>query len=69
MSIQQHLDYHEGFFDALDGDPIFDDCSTEYRSGWIALHEVRAMLDRAWEDVPTELQAKFPEHYARVLHS
>jgi hypothetical protein len=22
MSIQQHPDYHEGFFDALDGEPI-----------------------------------------------
>jgi hypothetical protein len=69
MSIQQEPAYHEGFFDALDGEPIFDDCSATYRAGWIALHEVRAMFDRAWEDIPAELQAKFPEHYARQLHS
>lgn len=36
MSIQQHPGYHEGFFDALDGDPIFDDCTPEYRAGWEA---------------------------------
>jgi len=37
MSIQQHPDYHEGFFDGLDGDPLFeDDCTPEYKAGWIA---------------------------------
>ena len=70
MSIQQHPDYHEGFFDALDGEPLFkDDCSSNYMAGWLALHECRTMFDRAWEDVPTELQAKFPQHYERLLHS
>lgn len=61
MSIQQHPVYHEGFFDAADGEPLFEDHSETYRAGWLAFHECRAMFDRAWEDVPAELQAKFPE--------
>jgi len=70
MSIQQHPDYHEGFFDGLDGEPLFeDDCTPQYMAGWIASHECQAVLDRAWEEVPAELQARFPEHYARQLHS
>jgi hypothetical protein len=36
MSIQQHPHYHEGFFDACDNTPIFDDCTPEYRAGWEA---------------------------------
>lgn len=36
MSIQQHPHYHEGFFDALDSTPIFDDATPEYRAGWEA---------------------------------
>ncbi|CAN7378640.1 hypothetical protein LJR220_003370 [Bradyrhizobium sp. LjRoot220] len=66
--IQQHPHYHEGFFDAADGEPLFDDCSPEYKAGWLAYHECRAVFDKQWEDVPAELKAKFPEHYARVLH-
>lgn len=70
MSIQQHPEYHEGFFDGLDGEPLFeDDCAPEYMAGWLASHECRAMFDRDWEDVPAELRARFPEHYARLLHS
>jgi hypothetical protein len=35
--IQQHPAYHEGFYDAQFGEPIFDDCpSPEYRAGWTA---------------------------------
>lgn len=69
MSIQQQPDYHEGFFDAADGEPLFEDqCSPEYMAGWLAFHECRAVFDRQWEDVPRELQAKFPENYARVTH-
>lgn len=70
MSIQQHPDYHDGFFDGLDGEPLFeDDCTPEYMSGWLASHECRAAFDRAWDDVPAELQARFPAHYARQMHS
>lgn len=70
MSIQQHPGYHEGFFDACDGEPLFeDDCSPEYMAGWLAYHDCRSIFDRQWEDVPIELRAKFPDHYAMVLHS
>lgn len=68
VSLQQHPGYHEGFFDALDGEPLFeDDCSPEYMAGWIAAQECRAVFDRAWEDVPAELQARFPSHFAPRL--
>lgn len=44
MSIQQHPDYHQGFYDAQDGEPLFDDCpSAEYRAGWEAFHECKAL--------------------------
>jgi hypothetical protein len=68
-TIQQHPHYHEGFFDAADGEPLFaNDCSPEYKAGWLAFHECRALFDKTWEDVPAELQAKFPEHYTGRLH-
>lgn len=68
VSIQQHPDYHEGFFDALDGEPLFEEEVTqEYLAGWIAYYECRSYFDRAFEDVPAELQSRFPEHYARRL--
>jgi hypothetical protein len=42
MSIQQHLAYHQGFYDAQDGEPIwFDECSPEYAAGWIAFWDCR----------------------------
>jgi hypothetical protein len=67
VSILQHPEYHEGFFDAADGEPLLENyCSAEYRAGWLAFHECRAVFDKEWEDVPAELQAKFPEHYAMV---
>ena len=66
MSIQHHPDYHDGFFDALDGEPLFDDSSHEYAVGWLAAHECRSYFDRQWEDVPAELRARFPEHYAEA---
>ena len=70
MSVQQHPAYHEGFFDASDGEPIFEDeCSEEYKLGWLAYHDCRTAFDKAWEDVPAELQARFPQHYARMLNS
>ncbi|WP_316168919.1 MULTISPECIES: hypothetical protein [unclassified Bradyrhizobium] len=67
MSQQQQPDYHEGFFDSLDGEPLFEnECSADYLAGWLAAHECRTFLDRAWSDVPAELQARFPAHYARL---
>jgi hypothetical protein len=43
--LQQHPAYHEGFYDAQDGEPIFDDCpSLEYRAGWIAFWRCRSLV-------------------------
>lgn len=47
MSIQQHPDYHAGFFDALDSTPIFDDCTPEYRSGWEAAMRSKEIFRKA----------------------
>jgi hypothetical protein len=39
---QEHPDYHEGFFDAMDGVPIWEDeCSPLYAAGWRAYWEVK----------------------------
>lgn len=43
-TIQQTPGYHEGFFDALDNTPIFDDCTPEYRAGWEAAMRSREIL-------------------------
>lgn len=68
MNAQQHPDYHEGFFDALDGEPLLE-CSRLYMSGWIAAHECQSYFDQDWESMPAEIKAKFPEHYARqIIH-
>lgn len=42
--IQAHPDYHDGFFDAMDLEPLFDDAKTEYSAGWKAYWEIHAML-------------------------
>lgn len=47
MSIQQHPDYHDGFFDALDDTPIHGDCTPEYRAGWDAAMRSRGILRSA----------------------
>ena len=61
MTIQQHPDYHEGFFDALDGKLLFGGAATpEYRAGWLASHAVQPHFDLEWEDIPSELQEQFP---------
>lgn len=46
-TIQQHPHYHEGFYDAMDGEPIFDDCMPKYRAGWEAFWECKDILARA----------------------
>lgn len=44
--IQEHPHYHEGFFDAMDGEPLFDDCpSAEYRAGWEAWWRVHSIVN------------------------
>lgn len=47
MTIQQHPHYHEGFFDALDSTPIFDDCTPEYRAGWEAAWRAKEIFRNA----------------------
>jgi hypothetical protein len=45
--IQQHPDYHDGFFDALEGVPLFVIGRTaEYIAGWRAYWRVHDELDR-----------------------
>ena len=55
-SIQQTVGYHAGFYDAQDGDPLFDGAAPEYRAGWLAFHDclgiVRALAPRL-PDPPT----------------
>lgn len=47
MSIQQHPDYLSGFWDAVEGEPIWEnECSAEYRAGWFAYHELREIFAR-----------------------
>ena len=53
--IQQHPAYHEGFYDAQFGEPLFDDCpSSEYRAGWQAFWECRAILDASQVSRPDQ---------------
>jgi hypothetical protein len=67
-TIQQHPDYHLGFFDAADGEPLFDDHNETYKQGWIAFHLCRAHFDKEWENVPAEIQQRFPDCFARTVH-
>jgi hypothetical protein len=58
MSIQQHPDYHQGFFDALDDTPIHDDCTPEYRAGWEAAMRSKEIFRNAgFEDKGREFAA------------
>lgn len=44
--IQEHPAYHEGFFDAMDLEPLFEgECSPEYEAGWRAYWTVRDVLN------------------------
>jgi hypothetical protein len=43
--IQEHPHYHEGFFDAVDGEPLFDDADPVYAAGWRAWWEVHAIIN------------------------
>lgn len=41
-SLQQHPAYHQGFYDAQDGEPIWqEECAREYAAGWRAFWECR----------------------------
>lgn len=43
-TIQQHPDYHEGFYDAQDGHPLHLGSSREYREGWLSFHECKSLV-------------------------
>lgn len=44
--LQQHPDYHQGFYDAQDSEPIWvEECSPEYKSGWFAYWNIREALN------------------------
>lgn len=47
MADQAHPDYHEGFFDGLDGDPLPSEASPEYQEGWNAAHRSKRILQDA----------------------
>ncbi|MBR0962200.1 hypothetical protein [Bradyrhizobium japonicum] len=60
MILQEHPAYCDGFFDAIDGEPLFNDASPEYAAGWRAWWEVRNILNGPdFLDRPTEV-AKLP---------
>jgi hypothetical protein len=39
--------YHDGFFDAKSGEPLFPDASASYEAGWRALWKARQILLKA----------------------
>lgn len=45
QSINQHPDYHEGFYDAQDGAPLHDYESPEYQAGWRGYWTARGILE------------------------
>lgn len=43
--IQEPPDYLDGFYDAVDGEPLFDGEAPEYVAGWRAWWEVHAIIN------------------------
>lgn len=39
-----HDDYHMGFREAAEGDPLFSDSSPQYAHGWRACHSLKEFL-------------------------
>jgi hypothetical protein len=46
IALQQHPDYHWGFYDALDFTPLHYGMTPEYRSGWIAAHRCKRLFKK-----------------------
>lgn len=45
--LEQHPDYHQGFWDAQTGEPIWEDeCTEEYAAGWRAFWNIREALTK-----------------------
>lgn len=66
MTIQQHPDYHDGFFDALNGEPIWElECTPEYAAGWWAYWTARDALE---QDIDTPDESWLPMSQQQVLH-
>jgi hypothetical protein len=43
-STQQHPLYHAGFYDAQNGEPLFDDAHPVYAIGWRAFWTIKEAL-------------------------
>lgn len=41
-----HPAYHEGFYDAQTGEPLFPDAGDQYTHGWHAFYAVKALIAR-----------------------
>lgn len=65
--IQQHPDYHDGFFDALDTIPIDVTRSAEYRAGWFAYWRVHDELDKP-DFIGSPDEAWLPMFREQVFH-
>lgn len=66
--IQQHPDYHEGFFDALDGEPlVMLGRSAEYIAGWNAYWLISDELYRN-DFIGSFDEAHLPVFRQQVLH-
>jgi len=67
LKINEHPDYCDGFFDAIDGEPLFDDSSAEYAAGWYAWWEVKDVVDspgflKSWEATKLPSSPTYPFH-------
>lgn len=43
--IRQHPNFHKGFHDAQQGEPLFDDADATYAAGWRAYWTAREIID------------------------
>lgn len=60
MSLVEHPDYHEGFFDCLDGKPLVpNERSSQYEAGWRAAAFVYQLSDDDFLVLPVERRPKF----------
>jgi hypothetical protein len=60
-ALKSHPAYSEGFFDRLEGAPIPDDATPEYRAGWEAAEQSRRIIESAGlkETAPGQFSATF----------
>ena len=42
--IRQHPNFHQGFYDAMKGEPLFDDADSIYAKGWRSYWVAKEML-------------------------